>query len=205
MKFSTASKLSIIFVSLLLIDQISKIWIKTNMSIGESIPVFGQWFQIYFIENKGMAFGMQFGGDIGKLLLTFVRIILSAGLIYYIAGLIKKSAPTGVLIGLTLILSGAVGNLIDSLFYGIIFGESSFTEVATLFPEGGGYSSFAMGKVVDMLYFPIIDTVLPDWLPIKGGERFIFFSPIFNFADSCVSVGAIYMGLFHWKYFSKEA
>ena len=175
---------------------------KTNMLAGESIPVFGNWFQILFIENKGMAFGMQFGGDIGKVLLTTFRIALSGFVIYYIKKLLKSGAPMGVLVGLTLILTGAIGNLIDSLFYGVLFGESTMMSVAEFLPEGGGYAPVFMGKVVDMLYFPLIDIVLPEWVPFKGGEQFIFFRPIFNIADSCITIGALYLLIFKWNYFS---
>ncbi len=193
------SHILIIFgVALLLIDQISKIWIKTNMQIGDSIPVFGSWFQILFIENKGMAFGMQFGGDIGKILLTTFRMVLLTAIIVYIRRLVFKQTPMLVLMGLTLVAVGALGNIVDSVFYGILFGESTMSSVATFLPEGGGYAPLFMGKVVDMLYFPIIDTVLPEWVPFKGGERFVFFSPIFNIADSCISIGAVLLA-FRWK------
>ena len=181
---------------LTVIDQVIKILVKTNMSIGESIPVFGNWFQILYIENNGMAFGMAFGGVAGKFLLSFFRICLFGALCWWIAklcrrndsiekGILKETpVPSGVLYGLTLITAGALGNIIDSLFYGVIF----------------GYAPFMFGKVVDMFYFPL--WTWPEWLPWLGGH--VFFEPIFNFADSCVTVGALYLIIFQWKYFSKQ-
>lgn len=188
-------------VVLLVIDQVTKILVKTNMQFGESIPVLGNWFQILFIENEGMAFGMSFGGDIGKYILTSFRLILSVLLFVYVRHLLKKDAPVGVLLGLTAIMTGAVGNLIDCMFYGLIFEPSSYTHVSSAVPFGDGYGKFFLGKVVDMLYFPIINTHWPDWVPFKGGESLIFFRPIFNIADSCVTVGALYLLIFKWKYF----
>lgn len=204
MQLSRGKKITLLVVLILVIDQVVKIWIKTNMTIGENIPVFGDWFKIYFIENNGMAFGMQFGGAIGKLLLSLFRIVLIGFIIYYIKKLLRKEAPMGVIYGVGLILVGAVGNVVDSMFYGLIFSESTFTQVATFLPEGGGYASFLHGKVVDMLYFPLIDTTLPNWVPIWGGEQFLFFRPIFNIADSCITVGVFYLLLFHRKFFSRE-
>ena len=199
MRLTPGKQVSLIVFILLLIDQVIKIWIKTHMTLGESIPVFGNWFQIYFIENNGMAFGMQFGGTVGKFILSSLRIVLIGFIIYYIRKLIKSGATRALLLGVSLILVGAIGNIIDSMFYGLVFSESTFTQVATLFPEGGGYSPFMFGKVVDMLYFPLIDTVLPDWVPFWGGDQFIFFRPIFNVADSCITIGVIYLLLFHRK------
>lgn len=204
MQLSRGKKITLLVVLILVIDQVVKIWIKTNMTIGENIPVFGDWFKIYFIENNGMAFGMQFGGAIGKLLLSLFRIVLIGFIIYYIKKLLRKEAPMGVIYGVGLILVGAVGNVVDSMFYGLIFSESTFTQVATFLPEGGGYASFLHGKVVDMLYFPLIDTTLPNWVPIWGGEQFLFFRPIFNIADSCITIGVFYLLLFHRKFFSRE-
>ncbi len=202
MKLSHGNKITILVVLILLIDQISKIWIKTNMTIGESYSVIGSWFQIYFIENNGMAFGMQFGGVLGKLLLTLFRLVLIGFIISFIRKLIRSEAPVGVIYGTTLILVGAIGNVVDSMFYGMIFSESTFTETAVMFPSEGGYAPFLQGKVVDMFYFPIIDTTLPSWIPFRGGENFIFFRPIFNVADSCITIGVVYLLLFKRKYFS---
>lgn len=208
MAFSKKTRITIISlfaVLLVLADQISKIWVKTNMTIGESISVFGDWFQILFVENPGMAFGMAFGGDIGKYLLTGVRLVLFVIMLLWIRKLTKKEeTPMGVLIGLTAIMIGALGNIIDCMFYGEIFSQSTATQVSEFVPPGTGYGSFMLGRVVDMLYFPIVDLVLPDWFPFNAGERFIFFRPIFNIADSCISVGAVYLLIFHWKFISKE-
>ena len=208
MAFSKKTRITIISlfaVLLVLADQISKIWVKTNMTIGESISVFGAWFQILFVENPGMAFGMAFGGDIGKYLLTGLRLVLFVIMLLWIRKLTKKEeTPMGVLIGLTAIMIGALGNIIDCMFYGEIFSQSTATQVSEFVPLGTGYGSFMLGRVVDMLYFPIVDLVLPDWFPFNAGERFIFFRPIFNIADSCISVGAVYLLIFHWKFISKE-
>jgi len=184
-------------VLLVVMDQVIKVLVKTNMTLGESIPVLGNWFQLVFVENKGMAFGMSFGGVIGKYLLTAFRIVLFGVLCWWISRLVKrKDVPTGVLVGLTLITAGAFGNIVDCLCYGLIFSESTVNAVATL----GHYAPFMQGKVVDMFYFPL--WTWPDWVPGLGGR--IFFEPVFNFADSCVTVGAIYLILFHWKFFSKD-
>lgn len=204
MYFSKGAKISVLIIGLLIIDQVIKFLIKTNMTLGENIAIFGSWAQIYFIENNGMAFGMQFGGSLGKLFLSLLRLLLIGGIIYYLYQLIKSSAPKGVIIGVALILVGAMGNIFDSLFYGLIFSESSYNQVAILFPDSGGYAPFLYGKVVDMFYFPLIDTTLPDWVPFKGGERFIFFRPIFNFADSCITIGVIYLILFQRKFFKSQ-
>ena len=205
MKVSKGTKLFALGVLLVVIDQIIKILVKTNMQIGEHFNVIGNWFQIFFIENEGMAFGMKFGGMAGKFCLSLFRIILFGLLFWWISSLSRKSVtpdggkallpdgktpvvPTGVLVGLTLIAAGAMGNLIDCLFYGLIF----------------DYAPFMFGRVVDMLYFPQIDTVWPTWMPFVGGERFLFFAPIFNFADSCVTVGAIYLLIFQYSFFMRE-
>ena len=197
MKLSKGKFLILLGVLLVVIDQVIKILVKTNMTLGESIPVLGNWFQLVFVENKGMAFGMAFGGVIGKSLLSLFRIGLFAVLCWWISKLLKRgNVPTGVLVGLTLITAGAFGNIVDCLFYGLIFSESTFTTVATL----GSYAPFMQGKVVDMFFFPL--WVWPQWVPGLGGH--IFFEPVFNFADSCVTCGAIYLILFHWKFFAKE-
>lgn len=205
MKISKGCGISLLVILLLVIDQVIKFAVKLNMTIGESIPVFGDWFQICFIENNGMAFGMQFGGSVGKLALSLFRVVLIGFIIVYLRKLIKKAGtPTGVLVGLSLVLVGAIGNVVDCLFYGEIFSASTYSQVAQLFPPDGGYTGFLYGKVVDMFYSPIIDTVLPEWVPFYGGEHFIFFRPIFNFADACISVSVIYMLLFQRKFFMEE-
>ncbi len=204
MKISKGKKLLLLGLVLVVIDQIIKIVVKTNMELGQHIYVIGNWFQILFIENEGMAFGMKFGGAVGKFLLSFFRIGLFAALCWWISSLVRKSldadgkpalladgskrVPQGVLIGLTLITAGALGNIIDSLFYGIIF----------------DYAPFMFGKVVDMFYFPIIDTTWPSWVPFVGGNHFLFFAPVFNFADSCVTVGALYLIFFQYKFFARS-
>ena len=182
----------------MVIDQVIKILVKTNMALGEHFNVLGNWFQILFIENEGMAFGMAFGGVAGKYVLTVFRLVLFAALFWWIGKLLKrdKPVPPGVLVGLTLIAAGALGNLLDCLFYGLVFTESTRTAVATL----GHYAPFLQGKVVDMFYFPL--WTWPSWVPGLGGH--VFFEPIFNFADSCVSVGAIYLIIFQWKFFASE-
>ncbi|MBE6342942.1 MAG: lipoprotein signal peptidase [Lentimicrobiaceae bacterium] len=187
--------LIVIFI-VLLIDQISKFWVKLSMTIGESIPVFGDWFQIYFIENNGMAFGWEFGAEFGKIALGVFRIIAVALFFYLLYYLSKKKIKFGPLFGISLITAGALGNIIDGMFYGMIFGESTFTQVATLFPDGGGYAGFMQGKVVDMLYFPLF--TFPEWMPLVGGQ--IFFSPIFNIADSAITIGFLYLLIFQWDF-----
>lgn len=184
MKISKGQKLVILGVALVVIDQIIKVLVKTHMELGESIDVLGDWFKLLFIENKGMAFGMSFGGVVGKYLLTAFRLALFVAIWWWMSRLIKRGSevPTGVLVGLTLIAAGAMGNLLDCLFYGLIFEP---------------HMPFMQGRVVDMFYFPLIDTYI-------GGHHITFFDPVFNFADSCVTVGAFYLILFQWRFFSKE-
>jgi len=176
------------------------------MSIGENFDMLGlDWAKIYFIENPGMAFGLSFGGTIGKLILSVFRIVMVAVLLYIMRGLIKAKESVSFLIAFALIIAGAMGNIIDSAFYGLIFSASEYHGgVAEFMPEAGGYAGFLHGKVVDMFYFPLIDTVLPDWLPIWGGERFQFFRPIFNLADSAITVGVAWILLFHRSFFTKS-
>ena len=198
MSLSKGQRLLLLGVLLVVIDQVIKVLVKTQMTLGEHIPVLGNWFQLLFVENKGMAFGMSFGGVIGKYALTVFRIVLFGALVWWISKLLKreKPVPTGVLVGLTLITAGALGNIIDCLFYGLVFSESTLSTVATL----GHYAPLMQGKVVDMFYFPL--WTWPDWVPLLGGH--IFFEPVFNFADSCVTVGAIYLILFQYRFFAKE-
>jgi signal peptidase II len=203
MRLSSGKIAVIVVVAVLVIDQIVKILVKTNMALHENIPVFGQWFSIYFTENAGMAFGLKFGGEIGKIFLTVFRIALVALIGIYISKLLKKGATVGVVVGMALIFAGAVGNIIDSLFYGLLF-TGSEGQVATLFSSGGGYASFLQGRVVDMLYFPVIETTYPTWFPVWGGEEFIFFRPVFNIADSAITTGVIYLLLFKRSYFLKK-
>ncbi|MDD6393040.1 MAG: lipoprotein signal peptidase [Prevotella sp.] len=190
---------SIVVFLVLLIDQIIKIAVKTNMRIGDDI-VITDWFLIRFIENNGMAWGMELGS---KLFLSVFRIIAVALIIYYIVKLVKAKADRGYIVLISMICAGAFGNIVDSLLYGQIFTESTPWSVATLTEFGHGYAAPLMGKVVDMFYFPIIDTMLPEWVPFWGGEHFIFFSPIFNFADASISVGVILILIFFRKELSK--
>ena len=194
-------KIALILVAILAIDQIVKILVKTNMTLNEAITVFPDWFFIHFIENPGAAFGMQIGGEYGKLILSLGRIVLSGALIWYIGRLIKKKAPAGIVIGFGFIFAGAVGNIIDSAFYGLIFSESTYNQVATLVPFGEGYAGFLHGRVVDMLHFPLFSGTYPSWLPFVGGDSFTFFSPIFNIADVYINIGVLYLILFQRKYF----
>lgn len=177
----------LLMLLILLVDQASKIIVKTNMTLHESIEIFS-WFKIMFIENNGMAYGMEIGS---KLLLSIMRVVLIGLLGVYLVREIKAEARKGYIVCLAMIVAGAVGNMIDGMFYGLVFDESTPYSVADWVPFGSGYASFLTGKVVDMLYFPIIDTILPDWMPVMAGERFVFFSPIFNVADSCISVGVV--------------
>lgn len=193
----------IIIFLVLLVDQVSKFWVKLNMHLGEEFNVLGNWFIIHFVENPGMAFGMELGGDYGKIFLSIFRILAVIGLLYYIRVLIKEKAPKGVITSFALITAGALGNIIDSAFYGMIF-SSSYHSVATLFPAEGGYAPFLFGKVVDMLYFPIIDGTFPEWLPLFGGEDFLFFRPVFNIADTAITVGVLMLIIFHRSYYMED-
>ena len=177
----------VLLISIILIDQVSKIIVKTNMSLHECIDIFS-WFKIVFIENNGMAYGMEIGS---KLLLSALRVLLIAVLAHYLVIQVKENAKWGYITCLVMILAGAIGNMIDGMFYGLMFSASTTYTVAELVEFGHGYSSFMTGKVVDMLHSPLIDTQLPEWLPIWGGDDYVFFSPVFNFADSCISVGVV--------------
>jgi signal peptidase II len=195
---------SLLIVFLILVaDQVLKFWVKTNMMLGEEIPVFGRWFIIHFVENNGMAFGFEFAGDYGKYFLSIFRIIAVIGICWYLSKLWVRNVPFGFVVSVSLILAGAIGNIIDSAFYGLIYNES-FGEIATLFPEGGGYAPFLKGKVVDMFYFPLIRGHYPGWFPFKGGEQFIFFRPVFNVADSAISVGIFAIVLFYRRLFDVQ-
>ena len=185
-----------IVVAILLIDQIIKIEVKTNMTLGEAKRV-TDWFYIEFIENNGMAYGMKF---INKLVLSLFRLFAIGFIGYYLAKIIKNYvAPLGYIVLIAMVLAGAAGNLIDCLFYGLIFDASTPFTVSQFVPFGEGYSTFLHGKVVDMFYFPIIQTTWPEWVPYFGGSEYVFFSPVFNFADACISVGVVALLLFYRK------
>jgi signal peptidase II len=184
-----------IILLVLLADQLLKFWIKTNMYLGQEFHVAGDWFIIHFTENNGMAFGMEFAGESGKLFLSIFRIIAVTGIGWYMYHLVKQKAHGLLIASIALIFAGAMGNIIDSMFYGMIFSSSEF-QIATMFPPEGGYSSFLHGKVVDMFYFPIVKGFFPDWFPFWGGDYFIFFRPVFNIADSSITVGVVLILLF---------
>jgi signal peptidase II len=197
-------QLAILVITLILvIDQILKIWIKTHFYLGDERRVIGNWFLLHFVENKGMAFGFEFAGKLGKVVLTLFRIIAASAIFWYLMKLIKKGIPVGLVISVSLIIAGAIGNVIDSAFYGMIFTDS-FGRVAEIFPKGGGYATFLHGSVVDMLFFPIIKGTWPAWSPINAGDPFLFFSPVFNIADSSISVGICVILIFYRKYFAEE-
>ena len=190
---------TLIVVAILLIDQAIKIWVKTSMSLHESIHV-TDWFYITFIENNGMAFGMQLGS---KIVLSLFRILAIIALGYYIWLQVRRQARTGYIVCLSMVLAGAAGNLIDCLFYGLVFNASSPYYLSNFVPFGTGYAPFLMGKVVDMFYFPLIETEWPLWMPFVGGDHFVFFSPVFNFADASISVSVILLLLFYREEISK--
>jgi len=188
------------------LDQGLKIWIKTHLEYGEEFNILGlDWARIHFVENEGMAFGLTLGGSYGKLLLSLFRIIVVSFLGYYIYQLVKEKFSFGMLASISLILAGALGNILDSAFYGLIFSESPYHGgLAEMFPEGGGYASFLYGKVVDMFYFPMFKGVFPEWVPFWGGDSFLFFRPVFNVADAAITVGVASVILFYRHMFQEE-
>ncbi len=190
---------------IVILDQWLKIYVKTNIPYGDGFDMLGlSWAKIHFVENEGMAFGLSFGGKTGKLLLSIFRIIMVGVLVWLLRSMMKTGESLGLIISFSLIIAGAIGNILDSAFYGLIFSESTmYSGLATMFPDGGGYAGFLEGKVVDMFYFPMIDTFWPDWVPLIGGNHFQFFRPVFNIADAAISVGVISILLFHRQFFLK--
>ncbi len=188
---------TLIILLVIVIDQSLKIWIKTHFYLGEDYKIFS-WFYLYFIENNGMAFGMEFGS---KLLLTLFRIVAVAFLIWYIVRTYRiPKVPMGYVVSLSLITAGAAGNIFDCVFYGLIFNNPMPPEVASLFPAGGGYAEIFHGRVVDMLYFPLFSFTWPGWMPWVGGHEFLFFQPVFNIADAAITCGIFVLILFYHKY-----
>lgn len=194
-KLSKKTTAILVVFLVLLFDQVLKIWVKTHMHLGESIEI-ASWFKIYFVENNGMAFGIEV---IGKLFLSLFRIIAVGFIGYYLYQLVNRNYTRGYIACIALVLAGAIGNIVDSVFYGEIFTESTYLQVAEFVPIGEGYSDWLHGKVVDMFYCPIIETTYPSWFPMWGGEPFVFFSPVFNLADAAISVGIVLLLLFYRK------
>lgn len=202
-KNSRSIIIAAIIASVLIIDQSLKFWVKLNMYKGQEKLLFGlDWARLHFTENPGMAWGMELGGDYGKLILSLFRILAVIFIGIYLSRLVKEKAGKGLLVSIALILAGAIGNIIDSAFYGLIFsGSTHGGDVATLFPDGGGYTSFLHGYVVDMFYFPVYQGYMPEWLPFIGGDYFIFFQPIFNVADVAISLGVFLILIFYKQFF----
>lgn len=194
-------KASLIIILILLVDQISKIYIKTNFMLGQEVRVF-EWFRILFVENEGMAWGVKIPGDYGKLLLTSFRLVAIVGIGYWLWDSVRKKAPAIVIVTISLIFAGAFGNIIDSVFYGVIFNHS-YGQVAEIF-SSDPYGTLLHGKVVDMLYFPIWEGYLPDWIPFRGGEYFTFFNPVFNVADTAITIGMFLLIIFNKKAFPED-
>jgi signal peptidase II len=200
MKISKGKIILIIILTILVIDQALKFWIKTNMALGDEFRILGDWFIIHFVENNGMAFGFEFAGEYGKMFLSIFRIIAVTVIGWYLVRMVRKNESFGFLLSVALIFTGALGNIIDSAFYGLLF-DHSYGQVASFLPEGGGYNTFLHGKVVDMFYFPILTGTYPDWFPFWAGNEFIFFRPVFNIADSSITVGIFLILLFYRKHF----
>lgn len=195
-------KASFLIILVLLIDQVSKIYIKTHFMLGEEVPVF-DWFRILFVENEGMAWGTKIPGEYGKLFLTLFRLAAIVGIGYWLWDSVRKHSSKVLIVAIALIFAGAMGNIIDSVIYGLIF-ENSYNNIAAFLPEAGGYGTLFHGKVVDMLYFPLWEGNLPEWIPFWGGEFFTFFEPVFNIADTSISIGVLLLLLFNKRAFPKE-
>jgi len=213
MKLNLGQKAAVLIFLVLLIDQSVKFWIKTHMMLGQEHRIIGDWFIIHFTENPGMAFGMKFGGSFGKMLLSIFRIVAVFGIGWYLIHLVKTKAKLGFVLSIALILAGAVGNILDSAFYGLFFDKGlvydpSLNDWTPYFGQaqlgGSGYAGFLRGSVVDMLYFPIIKGHYPSWIPFVGSEQFVFFRPVFNIADSAITVGVLIILLFQKRFFKHE-
>lgn len=196
---------ALLILLVIIADQVLKFWIKTSFTYGPVLDLFGlPWARLYFIENEGMAWGWKFGGEWGKMALTLFRLVAVMFGTWYLVKVAREGYSRGFMICASLIYAGALGNLIDSMFYGMLFSESTQYQVASFLPAEGGYAGFLHGKVVDMLYFPMVQSTYPEWFPFVGGERFEFFSPIFNIADMAISVGVITLLIFQKRFFHKE-
>lgn len=191
----------ILIIIILVVDQTFKFWIKTHLNLGQEYHIIGHWFRIHFIENEGMAYGMSFGGSFGKVLLTLFRLVAVVFGFFLLRKITRLKYHKGLIVCGAMILAGAMGNLLDSMFYGMIFSASTYSQVAQFLPAGGGYAGFLHGKVVDMLYFPVYEGFLPSWIPFKGGDYFVFFQPVFNISDASISVGVITILLFQKRFF----
>ncbi|MEO6070348.1 MAG: lipoprotein signal peptidase [Chitinophagaceae bacterium] len=195
----------LIILAVIIADQALKIWIKTSFPFGHVMDMGGMpWAKLYFIENEGMAWGWKFGGEWGKMLLTLFRLAAVIFGSWYLVRIIRQHYSKGFIICASLIYAGALGNLIDSMFYGILFSKSDYATIATMFPQQGGYAGFLHGRVVDMLYFPMVHTTFPSWMPLVGGNEFEFFSPIFNIADAAISFGVLTLLFFQKRFLHRH-